>query len=105
MYHMSDAPTNIKLPPGMALVPTADGKFEVQSTAERRKITMSFRLSPAEHQFIVPFLQHFTSSSDAIRWLLNDDRVREVMSDRVRASSQSRGARVVQAVHAQLASE
>lgn len=87
---MSDIPT-IKLPPGMTLRETSTG-YEVVASREPMTKTVAFRLSTSEYARVMSLVECFPDKSwgAAMRWLLDDDRVKAVMADRILSASRYR---------------
>ena len=80
--------TKVSLPPGFRLVETPGG-FTLERSDEKLTHTVAFRLTPSEYLDILPFFEVFSGGrgSEALRWLLQQDEVRDVISRRVRQSN------------------
>lgn len=87
---MNDIPT-IKLPPGMTLRETPTG-YEVVASREPMTKTVAFRLSTSEYTRVMALVECFPDKSwgAAMRWLLDDDRVKAVMAERIVLASRYR---------------
>jgi len=83
---VTDIPT-IKLPPGMTLRETPTG-YEVVASREPMTKTVAFRLSTSEYTRVMVLVECFPDKSwgAAMRWLLDDDRVKAVMAERIASS-------------------
>lgn len=87
---MSNIPS-IKLPAGMTLRETPTG-YEVIASREPMTKTVAFRLSTSEYSRIMALVECFPDKSwgAAMRWLLEDDRVKTVMAERIAQASRYR---------------
>jgi len=87
---MNDIPS-IKLPAGMTLRETPTG-YEVVASREPMTKTVAFRLSTSEYSRIMALVECFPDKSwgAAMRWLLDDDRVKAIMAERISHASRHR---------------
>lgn len=85
---MADTP-KIKLPPGTILEDDGEGGWRVVKTGEPMTNTIAFRLPSSTYATLLPFVDSFPERtlSAALRWLLDDGTVREVMAARIRRTS------------------
>lgn len=80
--------TNITLPPGFRLVETPTGMV-VEPDGERLTHTVAFRLTPSEYLELLSFFEVFSGGrgSEALRWLLAQPEVRDVITRRVQQAT------------------
>lgn len=76
---------SIKLPPGMTIVEDGAGGYEVVGSKESMVRTVAFRTTPSTYAAMLPFIETFPERTwgAAIRWLLEDQRVRTVIAERI----------------------
>lgn len=87
---MTSAP-DIKIPPGMALVQTERG-WEVIPNREPMSKTVAFRLPASTYNEVLGLVECFPDKGwgSAMRWLLDDDRVKAVISEHIGAATKRR---------------
>lgn len=80
---------NVSLPPGFNMVETSPGVWQVIPTGERLTKTVAFRLTPSEYLSMLPFFEVFPDGQQslALRWLMTQPEVQELISARVALGS------------------
>lgn len=91
---MSDV-QNLVLPPGFGLEQDGDVTRVVKHPDELLTHSLSVRLTARGYANVKPFLQSFGDrrTSDALRWLLEQPKVVEVMRERIDATTRRREVR------------
>lgn len=81
----------IKIPAGMALVETERG-WEVVLNKEPMSKTVAFRLPASTYSDVLGLVECFPDKGwgSAMRWLLDDDRVKAVISEKIAGATKRR---------------
>ena len=85
---MDNAAADIRLAPGLHIVTQPDGSMLVEQSGERFDQVIAFKVTATAYANLRPFFETFpgAQTSTAMRWLLEQDTVREVIAGRLSAS-------------------
>lgn len=86
---MAEPSAPLKLAPGLQARQLDDGSIYVEQSGERKDQTVAFRVTATEFvQVIQPFVESFPQRqfSVAMRWLLDQPEVKELIERRVRSA-------------------